>query len=141
MASYDMNALVEDFKQSGKPYTTYHKELVERAGKGNYPALVTFRKALVKAGALKEDTKGKTTQPTSRRSESEGRVVVEPLNEQERKDYETFDKVDFADWVVEHKPGVWRDFFNKDRQFELLQANYQAALEELQALKAKHGNH
>lgn len=139
---YDMTAILSAYKQDGQPpYTTWHdKTAKEYEAEGiGFPALQTFKKRLEKEGL----SDSKTTSSTKKRANTEGRVVVEPLTEQERRDYETFDKVDFADWVIEHKPGVWRDFFSKDKKFELLQANYEAALEEIAALKAKlpkHGN-
>lgn len=136
---YDFAEIISAYKHDGQPpYSTWHKKTskeYEAEGIG-FPALQTFKTRLEKEGLAES----KTTPSSKKKAGTEGRVVVEPLTEQERKDYETFDKVDFADWVVQNKPGVWRDFFNRDRQYELLQANYQAVLEELQALKAKHGN-
>ncbi|MDF5861329.1 hypothetical protein P4197_27920 [Pseudomonas aeruginosa] len=65
MADYDKEQIIKDFKDSGKAYTTFHKNRSEEAKeKGEkFPAIVTFRGWLVDERLIVEKGKSSSAEP------------------------------------------------------------------------------
>lgn len=118
--------------------TWYENKKKEYEG-DDFLAPETFRKDLVKAGIIPDRSPRSTSPnntPTPNHSTKET-IENTPLTDDERSDFDGFDKNIFAEWVASNKPGVWRAFFDKDRQHDIVKKQLADAMSYIKELEAK----
>lgn len=121
MADYEKDAIIKDYKENGNGrYASFHAARLKAAKEGGnkFPALMTLRKWLEDAKLLERVDKDKKVSSESL-TVSKGKSGA-PLSEQEKSEFDVYDKNLFAAWVASERPAVWREYYSDDMRTKFL---------------------